>query len=246
MTADLHTASYGLRAHSIAVVIPAHNEQARLASCLASVHKAAVHLDRVAPHVRVRVMVVLDACTDGTAGIVAEAAGVDSVSVGFRSVGAARRAGVGAVLADCGGPLDGLWLASTDADCTVPEGWLATFVGAADDGYQLVLGMVRPDDALSAPARRAWNRRHRFEDGHPHVHGANLAVRADLYCRVGGWGSVETGEDVDLVARTESVGSAAVLRTRRHPVVTSSRLAGRAPSGFADYLLSLGAASESP
>jgi hypothetical protein len=86
---------------------------------------------------------------------------------------------------------------------------------------------------------RAWNRRHRYGEGHPHIHGANLGVRADVYHLLGGWAVEPSGEDIDLVRRAETRTGVGILRTPRDPVVTSGRRVGRAPAGFASYLNTL-------
>jgi hypothetical protein len=70
---------------------------------------------------------------------------------------------------------------------------------------------------------------------HPHVHGANLGVRADAYCCAGGWRDLRTAEDHDLWRRLIDVG-AAIASTARIEVITSGRRQGRAPHGFADAL----------
>ena len=62
------------RGHSIdriAVVLPAHNEEEHLGRALLAVQRAADALHRLRPDVDVRVTVVLDSCTDGSAGIAA-------------------------------------------------------------------------------------------------------------------------------------------------------------------------------
>jgi len=74
---------------------------------------------------------------------------------------------------------------------------------------------------------------------HPHVHGANLGVRADAYLAVGGWADLATAEDHDLWRRLGAAG-AALVTTIEAPVTTSGRGDGRAPSGFAALLTSLG------
>ncbi|MGW7520219.1 hypothetical protein ACWGJ2_32030 [Streptomyces sp. NPDC054796] len=73
---------------------------------------------------------------------------------------------------------------------------------------------------------------------HPHVHGANLAVRADAYTAVGGFPRVPTGEDRALVAALDAAGWR-VRRTEAHPVLTSARRVPRAPGGFGDFLLGM-------
>ena len=74
------------------------------------------------------------------------------------------------------------------------------------------------------------------EDGaHPHVHGANIGVRADAYLGAGGWAALATAEDHDLWTRLDSQGHER-LSDASLQVVTSGRRKGRAPMGFADAL----------
>jgi hypothetical protein len=70
---------------------------------------------------------------------------------------------------------------------------------------------------------------------HPHVHGANIGVRADVYLEAGGWTPLETGEDHDLWNRLS--GSGCTKRSiAQLKVITSGRRIGRAPHGFAEAL----------
>ena len=75
--------------------------------------------------------------------------------------------------------------------------------------------------------------------GHPHVHGANFGIRADTYLELGGWPAVTSGEDVAMAHRAAVNSRLRIVRTAAIPVTTSSRLAGRAPYGFAGYLRDL-------
>jgi len=159
-------------------------------------------------------------------------------------VGAARRRGAAHLLdralADGGRPAT-TWLAGTDADSTVPAAWLLEQARAAQDGFHARVGTVvlsSPQDQLAA----RWTEQQQHVEGHPHVHGANLGVRGDSYLAAGGYPPVLTGEDVLLVSSLERSG-ARLLRTARHPVVTSARREGRAPEGVAADLAEL-AASE--
>jgi hypothetical protein len=77
-------------------------------------------------------------------------------------------------------------------------------------------------------------------DGHRHVHGANLAVRADAYRAAGGFAPLSLGEDRTLVAALEAAGYR-VKRTTRNPVTTSARCRSRARGGFGDFLRDLDA-----
>lgn len=211
----------------IAVVIPARDEAATLEACLASVEAAAERI-----RVPVDMLLVLDACADGSAEIAARHPRVGTASVDFRNVGRSRAHGVELALT---GSADDLWLAFTDADGRVPRGWLAEHLRAAERA-DVYLGAVVPVlDDLDPVRRRVWL------DGHPpgatlgHVHGANLGMRASAYRAAGGFAPLDTAEDVDLAERLRTSG-AVLLSSEREPVVTSARLSGRAPRGYAGYL----------
>lgn len=223
---------------TIAAVVPVANEQAVLPQCLTALSRSRVELERQSRGgVRVRVVVVLDSCTDDSARIAA-AAGVEVVVIAARRVGAARRAGATHALRSAG-RAETLWLANTDADSQVPVEWFAGMLELAEQGADLVLGTVRPDDGLSASTLTAWYDAHVLADGHPHVHGANLGVRGSVYQAIGGWPDRASGEDELLVARAAAVPGLSIARTARFPVTTSVRLHARAPYGFSSYLRGL-------
>lgn len=225
---------------SVGVVIPVANEQATIGACLHSLEVARARLhSAVSPDLEVRIVVVLDRCIDGTAAIVRRHRRVESVACSAGRVGAARAVGTDRLLGDVRGSLRQVWLANTDADSTVPPDWLTAQVAEACRGAHLVLGTVLPEAGLAAVTESAWFDGHRLREGHPHVHGANLGIRADVYTALGGWSGLSTGEDVALAARAASAGQLQIVRTARIPVRTSSRLTGRAPRGFAGYLREL-------
>lgn len=220
----------GLR--EVTVVVPARNEECRIGRCLDALQAA-----RRACPVPSRVVVVLDSCADGTAAI-ASRSDVDLLAVGFCNVGKARGAGARLALRRSTTDPERLWLASTDADSWVQPDWLAFMVEAADAGADLVLGTVRPDSP-DPMLTRAWSAAHHLGDGHRHVHGANLGVRASTYTDAGGYPPADSAEDVGLAARIKRRGEAVVLSTAAVPVGTSGRLIGRAPGGLATYLSAL-------
>jgi cellulose synthase/poly-beta-1,6-N-acetylglucosamine synthase-like glycosyltransferase len=225
----------------VAVIVPAANEEHRIARCLTSIEVAVRCLSQRDPGIRARVIVTLDGCHDATAAICATFPGVSTVTTTGRNVGAARRAGTLAALSHHAGPAGELWLASTDADSAVPPGWLTAMVAAGGRGAGLVLGTVLPGPGLSPAARAQWLARHHLRDGHPYVHGANLGIRADAYLALGGWRPLATGEDTDLARRAASAGWLRISRPAAIPVVTSVRRTGRAPRGFSSYLRALSA-----
>lgn len=232
----------------VAVVIPVHNEQQLLPGALAAVRAAADVLQEHHPAIDVTVLVTLDSCTDGSAAVAARLAAMDSrisvLQVSFRSVGRSRRAGIRAALqASSGNGLPyaspQLWLANTDADSCVPENWLLRQMELADRGADAVLGTVEPDpDCTDGDLLRRWHTRHPLGEGHPHVHGANLGVRASAYVLAGGFPRLQSHEDRALAERLRKHGST-VWSTDTIRVRTSGRTDARAPHGFGGYLLAL-------
>jgi glycosyltransferase involved in cell wall biosynthesis len=220
----------------LGVVIPAHDEAELLGDCLDGVARAARW---VSDRALVRTLLVLDACSDASAEV-ARAHDVAALAVDARCVGRARDAGCRALL-DGRRPRPG-WLATTDADSRVPPDWLLAQLDADEAGADARVGAVYVDDwGEHALGARHWFRDvyDRAGDPHPHVHGANLGVRADAYELCGGFRGLPTGEDVALVAALDA-GGFAVQRTRRSPVLTSARPVGRALDGFAGRLTELG------
>lgn len=213
----------------IGVVVPARNEEASVAQCIAAIEVAAAcpRLDGET----VRVFVSIDRCTDRTAQVAA-AAGASVVRGPGGNVGLARAAGMDAAIA-----AGARWLACTDADSIVPADWLSAQVRCGADAF---CGMVTVRDwgAYADAVRAVFERGHPRRIGHPHVHGANLGVSTPAYLACGGFRAGRAHEDVALVdALVESGARIARLPT---PIVhTSARRCARARDGFADYLLAL-------
>ena len=236
----------------VAVVIPAHNEEQHLERALTAVRRAAERVESEVPDVAVKVVVVLDSCTDGSPAVAAHAAAGDPrcvlLPVAFGSVGKSRQAGVRAALENAAGPaqaaapadpMRGIWLANTDADSCVPGHWLLRQLELAAGGSDVVLGTVQPDPhGMHHELLARWHARHSSTENHPHVYGANLGVRASSYLAAGGFPGVDFDEDQALVDRLRRSG-ARIVATDTTRVLTSGRTAGRAPQGFAAYLLEL-------
>lgn len=210
----------------IAVLIPAHNEDALIGACLLSVQAAARH---PALHGEaVVVIVALDRCTDATAAIVARA-GAHAVVLSHGNVGLAR-----AAAATCALALGARWLASTDADTRVPADWLVAQLATGADAF---CGVVVVDDweDYAPDLVRAFLGDAPIVDGHPHIHGANMGVSADAYRRCGGFQSLTVSEDVALIEAMAALGLR-IARLAQPRVLTSARRLARATGGFSDYL----------
>jgi hypothetical protein len=207
---DMHTGrseSSQVEIDQVGVVVPAHNEAQGLPRCLLGLAAAANAAD-----VPVFVVVVLDSCTDDSAAV---AAGVLAqvclpavcITSDAATVGGARRDGVRHLLQEMSwvGPAR-LWITTTDADSVVPPNWLHGHVRHARAGAEIVAGTVDVDDWSSWPAEVGDRYRSQYAvglagDGHGHIHGANLGIRADTYLQVGGFSPVPGDEDVDLIYR---------------------------------------------
>ncbi|MCD2166161.1 glycosyltransferase [Comamonas koreensis] len=210
----------------IGICIPAHNEEDLIDACLESVAMATLHPDLAGEEVKV--VVVLDSCSDGSAAIARQWPFV-TLAVNARNVGRARAAGARHLLQH-----QARWLAFTDADTRVAPDWLAVQLSL---GADVVCGTVGVDswDAHGADAKAA---RLRFEssyqdrDGHRHVHGANLGLSAQCYQQAGGFDAIECGEDQALVDRLAALG-AQIAWSASPRVLTSGRPYSRVEHGFA-------------
>ena len=200
------------------VVVPAHNEQERLAACLAALAGAMV-------------VVVADACSDRTAEV-ARRCGADVVLVDARNVGVARAAGVRELLRR-----GASWMATTDADTLVPPGWLAIQLRFADR-WDAVAGTVSVRDWGGHPPWRPAVYARRYAGDASPVHGANLGFTADAYVAAGGFPPLPTGEDHALIEAMRTAGKR-VLHTPKTNVITSARPHYRAPYGFGHLLSTL-------
>src|SRR5690349_14639173 len=180
----------------IVVVVPAHNEAEELPRCLTALTTAALSVS-----VPVLIVVVLDACDDGSEHVAGRfGPDVHVVTVEAGNVGAARAAGFDYARTLCDdGPTT--WYATTDADSVVGPDWLVRMTAP---GADMVLGVVRIplSPSLSDAATLSFLRAYDADGpGHPHVHGANMGFRASAYWHVGGFRALATAEDADLVDR---------------------------------------------
>jgi glycosyltransferase involved in cell wall biosynthesis len=222
----------------IAVLIPARDEETLLPRCLESAIAACSILP---PPISYDIIVAVDRSTDATFSIAKKILGERGcvISTDAGVVGKARAIAAEKALSRFQGPTDRCWLANTDADCCIPERWLLDQISAAERGVEAITGIVSVD-SFEEHTVGVETRFHAsyaiFPDGsHPHVHGANLGVRADAYVRAGGWRPLRTAEDHDLWARLSKT-SARRESNASLTVVTSGRRIGRAPHGFAEAL----------
>jgi cellulose synthase/poly-beta-1,6-N-acetylglucosamine synthase-like glycosyltransferase len=221
---------------SVGIVIPAKNEEDTIETCIKSILDSCHHAELE----DYRIVIVADSCTDSTT-VRARRALNDAgelLECEANSAGTARHLGVEAILRFFERTaLSQIWLANTDADTTVPQDWLAVQLALAHSGVTGIAGIVRLHENGVAAAHELYRKTYlTAADGtHSHVHGANLSMRADAYLDAGGWSHRPLAEDHCLWQRLRRRGwrlSSPVSSV----VLTSARLDGRAPGGFADTL----------
>ena len=186
-------------------------------------------------------LVVADTCTDQTV-TAARAGGARVISIRARRVGAARAAGMTELLRlTSGSDPSAVWLATTDADTVVPPGWLRRQLDYAGAGWDVILGTVTVTDWDGHPPHVPIAFAERYASGarsHPHVHGANLGIRASAYLAAGGFRPLRTAEDHALLAAATRAGCP-VVQASDIAVQTSGRRLARAPHGFSTLLRTL-------
>ena len=211
----------------IAAIVPAHNEEEHLATCVQSLTGAAYCPSLLGEPVVI--VVALDSCSDASAAI-AQRCGALTVALQARNVGAARALGAQRAI-----DLGARWLAFTDADTVVDPGWLAAQLALRSDA---VCGTVAVRDwgSYGERMRRHYDATYTDADGHHHIHGANLGVSTAAYLAAGGFRCLESSEDVALVEVLQAQG-ASIAWSAAPRVFTSARRVFRAPLGFGATLL---------
>lgn len=184
----------------VSVVIPAHNEESWLPTCLAAFRN---QVDAPA----FELIVVDNASTDQTATVARELGAV-VVTESRPGVSFAREAGFRASR--------GQIIATSDADSSVPSDWLSSIVKyfEAHPTVVAVGGPVAYDFAepqLKKIINRAIPVLHEIDrqvhHGKVHFVGANFAVRRSAFEEIGGFStSLARGEDLDLAHRLAKVG----------------------------------------
>jgi glycosyltransferase involved in cell wall biosynthesis len=200
----------------VSVVIPAFNEEHRIAACLHSL--ARQDTDRL-----YEVVLVDNNCTDRTLEVArASMAGLNLriVHESRQGRGAARKAGFEAARAAI--------LCSADADTRYPRDWLRTLVHALNRPHTVAASTSARIDDLAPWQNLAFNLSqpvamwcYRLVFGHHCLSGFSFVVLRSVYEAAGGFDAeLNADEDADLSRRVARFGT---IRLVMHPVTMSGR-----------------------
>ncbi|HET9102161.1 MAG TPA: glucosyl-3-phosphoglycerate synthase [Solirubrobacteraceae bacterium] len=227
------------------VVVPARDEERRIANCLRALAEQTVGPGAF------EVVLVLDRCRDATETIAVRAAArlglqLTTVTGPGRGPGAARRLGMELAAErlhalGCPGGL----IATTDADSAAAPDWLERQLAHLAAGAEAVAGLIELDSdegaglppavlarrACDAERRLARVRRADAAAGHHHFAGASIGITAAAYARVGGLEPLPALEDAAFATRLARAG-VPVLRPVDVRVRTSARADGRVSRGL--------------
>ncbi len=234
------------RLRHMAIIVPACNEEERIAVCLDSIRASVGRIQREYPYVSCDVVVVLDRCADQTGPLV-DSHGDRTITSSVGRVGGARHLGaIDAITRarHAGIPDHQVWLANTDADSTVPDTWLTTQFSLADAGFDAVIGTVTPAGldssiganlAAEAPTGRGAQSCARSQPRH--------FGRAPTCRRAASRRSRCTKTSISSTASKRV--TTQWITTHRTNVRTSARTQSRVEGGFASYLADLGSGDRS-
>lgn len=150
----------------------------------------------------------------------------------------ARRTGCSAALASAaklGVVSASIWLATTDADSTVPAHWLSAQLASHEAGNDVWSGTVAVHDWKQRGDGTAAEWFRLYEAESEPAHGASLGINGEVYLDAGQFEELASGEDRSLLAAAAARGARCCF-DRSAPVTTSSRHEARAPHGFAHAL----------
>ncbi len=240
----------------IVITVPAHNEEADIAICIASLYHQISWGQNCIDNDLYEVIVMCHFCTDRTFEICKSLQFhypklnlhiLDVNEPDVNNVGAARR-----VLMDIAQsriPPNG-YIATTDADSVVHPHWIANLIGYVGSIYGLICGRIIVNmDNIDGIAKRTLECKKEYDNllaqlrdyltpdnidiapRHRDNSGPNLAVRVDVYRHIGGIKPLGFCEDVAFYDAIIYSGFE-VRHCSQTIVFTSSREDPRAPWGF--------------
>ncbi len=182
----------------ISVVVPAYNEEQNIAACLESLEHQTIPRDQY------EVIVVDGGSKDRTREIAARYADLVFIQTS-RKVGGARNDGA----MKAGGEI----VATTDADCIIPPGWLEVIrEGFSNDPSVVQLfGPVDPIEGgiknhLFLALANSFSRFGYYTGLFFYTLGCNSAFRKDAFLEAGMYACIDAGDDLEIARRMKERG----------------------------------------
>jgi glycosyltransferase involved in cell wall biosynthesis len=182
----------------VSVIIPAYNEEANISACLASLARQTI------PRREYEIIVVDGGSRDATRELASREADLVFIQVS-RKVGGARNDGILRASADI--------VATTDADCIIPENWLEVICRdfLEDPGLVQLYGPVDPIE-------KSW--KNRFSLAMANIFsmlgyatgtlyytlGCNTAFRKSAFIEAGMYYCMDAGDDLEIARRMKKHG----------------------------------------
>lgn len=182
----------------ISVVIPTFNEEENIAQCLVSLSHQTL------PRNEYEIIVVDGGSKDSTREIAAKYADLVFVQKS-KKVGGARNDGVRAAKGDI--------IATTDADCILPPGWLKRIADDfRDPAVAQLYGPVYPIEEgirnkFSLFLANTFSRIGYYSQTFYYTLGCNTAFRKEAFMKVGGYRCIDAGDDLEIAMRLKDAGT---------------------------------------
>jgi len=182
----------------ISVIVPTYNEEQNISACLQSLNRQTLPRDSY------EIIVVDGGSKDQTREIATPLA--DQVFVQTsKKVGGARNDGAMAA--------QGEILATTDADCVLPEDWVERIRDdfARDPAIVQVYGLVYPiedslKNRLSLASANLFSRIGYHTGTLYYTLGCNTAFRKEAFMKAGMYRTIDAGDDLEIARRTCKLG----------------------------------------
>ncbi len=183
----------------ISVVIPTFNEEENIAQCLVSLCHQTV------PRNEYEIIVVDGGSKDQTREIAAKYA--DKVFIQTsKKVGGARNDGVKEAKGEI--------IATTDADCIIPPGWIKRIADdfRRDRALAQLYGPVYPieegvKNRFSLLLANTFSRIGYYSQTFYYTLGCNTAFRKDAFVKAGGYRCIDAGDDLEIAMRLKDLGT---------------------------------------
>ena len=182
----------------ISVVVPTFNEEQNIVNCLESLQKQTIPRDSY------EIIVVDGNSKDRTRDLAEPLADIVMIQTS-KKVGGARNDGAAVSSADI--------IATTDADCVIPEDWLEKIIRSFEKDGRIVqlYGTVLPLEPgikfrIYLALANIFSRIGYYTHTLYYTLGCNTAFTRSAYMQTGGYKCIDAGDDLEIAQRMRKIG----------------------------------------